>query len=671
MTDSRLEQQSVNTLRTLSMDAVQKANSGHPGMPMGMADVAYVLWTEYLRHNPNNPDWMNRDRFILSAGHGSMLLYSLLHLTGYDLSLEELKNFRQWNSRTPGHPEYGMTPGVETTTGPLGQGFANGVGMAVAETFLAAKFNTGNTKIVDHYTFGIVSDGDLMEGISQEAASLAGHLKLGKLVYFYDDNNITIDGSTDLSFTEDRLKRFEANGWYIQQVNGHDRDAIRKAIEAAKANTDKPSIISCKTRIGYGSPNKQGSASSHGAPLGDEEIKLTKESYQFPSLEPFFIPEEVKKNFRKAIENGKCFEQEWHQAVNELQESSPESVKEFKSFNNDLEIDWDDVLPVFPADGKGMATRKASGETLKRLSGAIPNLFGGSADLSPSNNTQIDSQPYSADNRTGRYLHYGVREHAMVSMMNGINLHKGLRPYGGTFLIFSDYCRPAIRLAALSKIPTTLVFTHDSVGLGEDGPTHQPIEQLASLRLIPNTYVLRPADANETAMCWKIAMSRTDGPSILALTRQAVPTVDRSSTAAASGVEKGAYILADSEKRIPDVIIIGTGSEVTLALEAKEKLKAQDIDARVVSMPCHELFREQSAEYKEKVLPEEVTTRVSIEAGVTQGWQEWVGNRGRTIGIDHFGASAPYSTIFKEFGITADRVVEEVLECHEAIKARI
>ncbi|MEX1135956.1 MAG: transketolase [Balneolales bacterium] len=671
MTDSRLEQQSVNTLRTLSMDAVQKANSGHPGMPMGMADAAYVLWTEFLRHSPQNPDWIDRDRFVLSAGHGSMLLYSLLHLTGYDLSLEELKKFRQWNSKTPGHPEYGMTPGVETTTGPLGQGFANGVGMAVAETFLATKFNTGKTPIIDHYTYGIVSDGDLMEGISQEAASLAGHLKLGKLIYLYDDNNITIDGSTDLSFTEDRLKRFEANGWHIQQVDGHDRTAIRIAIQAAKENTDKPSIISCKTRIGYGSPNKQGSASSHGAPLGDEEIKLAKEGYQFPSFDPFFIPEEVKINFREAIKNGGRFEQEWNHAMDELHATDPELVKQFYGFNNEPDVNWDEVLPSFPADTKGMATRKASGETLKKLSGAVPNLFGGSADLSPSNNTQIDSQPYSSDNRTGRYVHYGVREHAMVSIMNGINLHKGLKPYGGTFLIFSDYCRPAIRLAALSKIPTILVFTHDSVGLGEDGPTHQPIEQLASLRLIPNTYVLRPADANETTMCWKIAMNRTGGPSILALTRQAVPTVDRSKEAPVSGVENGAYILADSEKSTPDAIIIGTGSEVSLAVEAKEKLMAQDIDVRVVSMPCQELFREQSDEYKESVLPEGVTTRVSIEAGVTQGWQEWVGHYGRSIGINHFGASAPYSTIYKEFGLTAERVVEEVLQCHEVMKAKI
>ncbi|MEX0684915.1 MAG: transketolase [Balneolales bacterium] len=670
MIDSNLEQQCVNTIRTLSMDAVQKANSGHPGMPMGMADAAYVLWTEFLKHNPKNPEWINRDRFILSAGHGSMLLYSLLHLTGYDLPLEELKNFRQWNSKTPGHPEYGITPGVETTTGPLGQGFANGVGMAIAETFLAKKFNNKDFTLIDHYVYAIVSDGDLMEGISQEAASLAGHLKLGKLVYLYDDNNITIDGSTDLSFTEDRLKRFEANGWHIQQIDGHDRNVIRDAIKAAKAITDKPSLISCKTKIGYGSPNKQGTEKSHGAPLGDEEIKLTKQSYKFPSLEPFFIPKEVTNHYRKALEEGAKQEQEWNYLFDSYQERDPEQIKSFNSFINESSIDWDEALSEFPADAKGMATRKASGEILKKLSSVIPNLFGGSADLSPSNNTQIDSHPYSPENRTGRYVHYGVREHAMISIMNGINLHKGLKPYGGTFLIFSDYCRPAIRLAALSKIPTIIVFTHDSVGLGEDGPTHQPVEQLASLRLIPNTYVLRPADANETAYCWKIAMNRTDGPSILALTRQNLPTLDRNEVASADGTELGAYILMDSLKSIPDAIIIGTGSEVAIALKARERLLEQDIDVRVVSMPCQEIFRRQSEEYKESVLPSHITARVSIEAGVTNGWQEWVGNQGRSIGIDHFGSSAPYQTLFEEFGITADRISEEVRESLGTIKAK-
>ena len=671
MTDLKLEQQCVNTIRTLSMDAVQKANSGHPGMPMGMADAAYVIWTEFLRHNPKNPDWADRDRFILSAGHGSMLLYSMLHLTGYNLPLEELKNFRQWMSKTPGHPEYGMTPGVETTTGPLGQGFANGVGMAVAESFLAAKFNNSNRKLIDHYVYAIVSDGDLMEGISQEAASLAGHLKLGKLIYLYDDNNITIDGSTDLSFTEDRLKRFDANGWHIQQVDGHDRDAIRRAIREAKANTDKPSIISCKTKIGYGSPNKQGSETSHGAPLGEEEIRLTKQSYDFPSLEPFHIPDAVKDHFNGAVEKGEKLEQEWNRLVDEFKTDDPGQAESFQAFMDDTAVNWDDVLPQFPADAKGMATRKASGETLKKLSAVIPNLFGGSADLSPSNNTQIDSQPYSASNRTGRYVHYGVREHAMISMMNGINMHKGLKPYGGTFLIFSDYCRPAIRLAALSKIPTMLVFTHDSVGLGEDGPTHQPIEQLASLRLIPNTFVLRPADANETAVCWKIAMTRNDGPAIMALTRQNVPTIDRSKAASAQGAEKGAYVLEDSTKSTPDAILIGTGSEVSVALEARESLLNQGIDVRVVSMPCQELFRKQSNEYKNSVLPAHITARVSIEAGVTQGWQEWVGMEGRVVGIDHFGASAPYQTIFREFGITPERVVNEVAELLDAVRTKV
>lgn len=668
MNHSQLEQLCVNTIRSLSVDAVQKANSGHPGLPMGMADVAFVLWTEFLRHNPENPYWIDRDRFILSAGHGSMLLYSLLHLTGYNLSVEELKNFRQWSSKTPGHPEYGHTPGVETTTGPLGQGFANGVGMAVAETFLAEKFNKPNHPVIDHYVYAIVSDGDLMEGISQEAASLAGHLKLGKLIYFYDDNNITIDGSTDLSFTEDRLKRFEAYDWHVQQIDGHDRNAIREAIIAAKTVNDKPSLISCKTLIGFGSPNKQGSEASHGAPLGEEEIKLTKERYEFPSLEPFHIPLEVKNHFRNAIDKGNQLENNWNRLFEKFQSYDPDGAKSFHSYLEGTVINWDNILPQFDADVKGMATRKASGEILKRLSATIPNLFGGSADLTPSNNTLIDSRPYSAENRTGRYVHYGVREHAMVSMLNGINLHKGLKPYGGTFLIFSDYCRPAIRLAALSKIPTILVFTHDSVGLGEDGHTHQPIEQIASLRLIPNTYVLRPADANETVYCWKIALSRTDGPSILALSRQDLPTVDRTIAGPANGTEKGAYILVDANKTKPDAIIIATGSEIDLALKTRKHLLSENIDVRVVSMPCMEIFRNQSAEYKERVLLTEVTARVSIEAGVTRGWEEWVGNKGRMIGINHFGASAPFETIYKEFGLTTNRVSEEVLASIEAGK---
>ena len=668
MSKSQLEQLCVNTLRTLSMDAVQNANSGHPGMPMGMADVAYVLWTEFLRHNPKNPEWVDRDRFILSAGHGSMLLYSLLHLTGYDLSLNEIKNFRQWQSKTPGHPEYGMTPGVETTTGPLGQGFANGVGMAIAESFLSEKFNKPQSTIIDHYVYAIVSDGDLMEGISQEAASIAGHLKLGKLIYFYDDNNITIDGSTDLSFTENRLKRFEANGWHIQQINGHDRDAVRQAIKNAKAHTDQPSIISCKTQIGYGSPNKQGSASSHGTPLGKDEIKLSKQFFGYPSLDPFHVPVDVKKHFRNAIVTGSKLEQDWNCMVDNFQNDNPEDAKLFHSCLENTVMNWDEILPDFSPDKTGMATRKASGEILKQLSNFIPNLFGGSADLSPSNNTQIDTIPYSSENRTGRYVHYGVREHAMVSMINGINLHKGLKPYGGTFLIFSDYCRPAIRLAALSKIPTVLVFTHDSIGLGEDGPTHQPIEQIASLRLIPNTYVLRPADANETAYCWKIALNRSNGPSILALTRQNVPTIDRTRFVNANGTEKGAYIIANSDKPCPDAIIIGTGSEVALAIKSREQLLSQGIDVRVVSMPCQELFRKQSREYKDSVLPRSVSARVSVEAGTTRGWEEWIGSNGRVVGIDHFGGSAPFETLYKEFGITADNISKQVLHSIETVR---
>lgn len=656
-----LDKLCVNTIRTLSIDAVQKANSGHPGMPMGMADVAYVLWTEFLKHNPANPDWNNRDRFILSAGHGSMLLYSLLHLTGYDLPLDELKNFRQWGSKTPGHPEYGYTPGVETTTGPLGQGFANGVGMAMAEAFVGTHFNTDQFKISDHFTYAIVSDGDLMEGVTQEAASLAGHLKLGKLIYLYDDNSITIDGSTDLAFTEDVMKRFDAYGWHTQTIDGHNHEEIRKAISKAQQETDKPSIIACKTKIGYGSPNKEGSSSSHGSPLGTDEIALTKKNYGWDFEEPFHIPEEALAHFRTALEKGKNAEKTWLTHVENMRTADPEKIAQYETWHNKIQIDWETALPVFKADSKGMATRKASGDVLKALSAVIPNLIGGSADLSPSNNTQTGQEAFSAENYGGKYVHYGIREHAMGSIMNGISVHKGAIPYGGTFLIFSDYCRPAIRIAALSHIPNIFVFTHDSIGLGEDGPTHQPIEQLASLRALPNHLMLRPADANETAVCWKIALTQTSRPSSLALTRQNVPTYERTDGNSALLTEKGAYILSDSEKATPDALLLASGSEVEIAMLAKTKLKEKGIDARVVSMPCWELFREQPEAYQKTVLPNQVSVRVAIEAATPFGWHEWVGSSGKVVGINHFGASAPYNEIYEQFGLTPERVVTEVL----------
>lgn len=663
-TNTSLDELCVNTIRTLSIDAVQAAESGHPGMPMGMADAAYVLWTKFLKHDPANPDWYNRDRFILSAGHGSMLLYSLLHLTGYDLSLNELKNFRQWDSLTPGHPEYGLTPGVETTTGPLGQGFATGVGMAMAEKHLAAKFNENDLPLTDHYTYGIVSDGDLMEGISQEAASLAGHLKLGKIIYLYDDNEISIDGSTDLAFTEDVEERFNAAKWHTIKIDGHDRDEVEDAIKKAQAETERPSLIICRTHIGFGSPNKQDSADSHGAPLGEEEVRKTKENLNWDSDAKFHIPDEVLTHFRTAIEEGAKHYQEWKDTLSSFETVHSEKAEAFnKAVTRELPDNFEQILPEFEEDEKGMATRASSGKVLQSLTANVPHMIGGSADLTGSNKTWIDDAGiFSASDYSGRNIHFGVREHAMGAALNGMALHSGVIPYGGTFLIFSDYCRPAIRIAALSHIPSIFVFTHDSIGLGEDGPTHQPVEHLASLRAMPNTLVLRPADANEVAWCWKAALEHDAGPSLLALTRQNVPTFDRNESNQAQNATKGAYILADSEKEQPDVILMGSGSEVMRAMEAKEKLADKGIDARVVSMPSWELFRQQDESYKQKVLPKEVTARVSIEAAATFGWTEWVGTEGTALGVDHFGASAPYEDIFQNFGLTSDRVVEEALK---------
>jgi transketolase len=644
------------------MDAVQAANSGHPGMPMGMADVAYVLWTEFLRHNPADPAWPDRDRFVLSAGHGSMLLYSLLHLTGYPLSLEQLKNFRQWNSLTPGHPEAGLTPGVETTTGPLGQGFANGVGMALAEAHLASRFNRNGHRIVDHYTYAIVSDGDLMEGISHEAASLAGHLKLEKLIYLYDANRITIDGSTDLSYTEDAAARFEAYGWYVQDIDGHDRKAIRKAIRAARENRGKPSIIVCRTKIGYGSPNKEGSASSHGSPLGADEIRLVKQKFGFDPDRHFQIDDDVLENFRKQLEKGKQLQAEWDNRLKALADANPAVAEQFRAaISGKLPDGWEKALPVFPASEKGMASRQASGNTIDALEQVVPNFVGGSADLTGSNNTKgKQASILDASDYAGTYIHYGVREHGMVSVMNGMALHGGVIPFGGTFLVFSDYCRPAIRIAALSHIPVTLVFTHDSIGLGEDGPTHQPVEHLAALRAIPNLFVVRPADANETAMAWKIALEHTDGPTALILTRQNLPTLDRNEYAGADGVLRGGYILAEADGGRPDAILLATGSEVHIALEARKLLASTGVKARVVNMACIELFEQQDEAYRQSVLPAAVKNRVAIEAASPYGWDRYTGSRENVIGINGFGASAPYQTIYREFGLTAETIVDRV-----------
>ena len=662
--DITLDQLCVTTIRTLAIDGVQKANSGHPGMPMGMADVAYVLWTQFLRHNPRNPDWPNRDRFVLSAGHGSMLLYSLLHLTGYDLPLEQLKQFRQWGSLTPGHPEYGLTPGVETTTGPLGQGFANGVGMAIAEAFLAETFNRPDNKIIDHYIYAIVSDGDLMEGISHEAASLAGHLKLGKLIYLYDDNHISIDGSTELAFTEDRLQRFDAYGWHTQQIDGHDHVAIDEAIKAAQIVHDRPSIIACRTVIGYGSPNQANTGEVHGSPLGPEEVRLTKEVYGWDPDAEFYIPDEALSHFRTAVDQGTALESDWKEQLEAYTQAHPEEAEQFRrSLSGDLPEGWEEALPVFPADAKGLATRAASGQILNALAPVIPNLLGGSADLAPSNNTFLKGYPvFGNDSYAGRNFHFGVREHGMVGILNGMALHGGVIPYGGTFLVFSDYCRPSIRIAALSHIPSIFVFTHDSIGLGEDGPTHQPVEQLAALRAIPNLTVIRPADANETAQAWKVALEKTDGPVALLLTRQGLPVYDRAKTGDAADVAKGAYVLLDTERVYPDVILIASGSEVPFAVEAHEKLTGQGFRVRVVSMPSWELFANQSEEYQNSVLPPTVKARLAIEAGISMGWERWVGPQGSVIGLDRFGASAPYKVIYEQLGFTTDRVVLRALE---------
>jgi transketolase len=654
MTTQELQAHAINTLRFLSADAVQKANSGHPGLPMGAAAMGYTIWTRHLRHNPRNPHWPGRDRFVLSGGHGSMLLYSLLHLTGYDLSLDEIMNFRQWESLTPGHPEYGLTPGVETTTGPLGQGFANGVGMAIAASHLAAVFNQRGHELIDPYIYAIVTDGDLMEGIASEAASLAGHLSLGRLIYLYDDNNISIDGSTDLAFTEDRAVRFRAYGWQVLRVeDGNDVDAIDRAIVEAKAEP-RPSLIICRTTIGYGAPKKQGTAKAHGEPLGDEELNAAKDALGWPKEPRFLIPDDVLEFYRKAVDRGRELEYDWKMRFDAYKRLYPGPGSELqRRLDGKLPKDWESAIPEFPVDPKGMATRAASGKTINALADRMPELIGGSADLAPSNNTMIDGSPaFQKDSFNGRNFHFGVREHAMGAALNGMAVFGGVIPYGGTFLIFSDYMRPAIRLAAISGFPSIFVFTHDSVGLGEDGPTHQPVEQLMSLRLIHNLVVIRPADANETAAAWKVAIARRHGPTVLALTRQALPTLD--TTAA---VEKGAYVLKDFGK--PEIILIASGSEVSLILDAAQRLADEGRGVRVVSFPSWELFETQDEAYRESVLPKAIQKRLAVEAGAGLGWERYAKS---VISIERYGASAPYKTIFEHLGFTVDNMVARAKE---------
>ncbi|MBL7102613.1 MAG: transketolase [Desulfobacteraceae bacterium] len=661
---SKLDELCVNTIRMLSADGVEKANSGHPGMPMGAAPMAYVLWTRFLRHNPLNPGWSDRDRFILSAGHGSMLLYSLLHLTGYDLSVDDLKEFRQWKSKTPGHPEYSLTPGVEITTGPLGQGFASGVGMAIAERFLAAYFNRPGHAIVDHFTYGIVSDGDLMEGVSHEAASLAGHLRLGKLIYLYDDNHISIEGSTEIAFTEDRTARFKAYDWHVQTVkDGNNLEVIEEAITRAREETGRPSLIAIRTRIGYGSPNKEDHPSAHGEPLGGEEIRLTKKNIHWPLEPSFIVPDEVRNHFRPAVENGQEKEDLWQGRLRSYCQAFPGLAEEWHRFMNGVFPEgWDKNVPFFPADPKGMATRVASGTVLNALAGQIPNLIGGSADLAPSNKTEIKGEEdFQANAYGGRNLRFGVREHGMGAILNGMALHGGIIPYGGTFLIFSDYMRPAIRLAALMGLKVIYIFTHDSIGLGEDGPTHQPVEQLTSLRAIPKLTVIRPCDGNETAEAWKVALQPDTGPVALALTRQGVPVLDRNVYPPADNLIRGAYILRDAEDSNPDLILIATGSEVHIALEAAKRLDEKGIKARVVSMPSWELFDRQDKEYRDHVLSPEIKARIAIEAGISQGWHRYVGDMGKVIALDRFGASAPSKILYEKFGFTPDHLIKTAL----------
>ena len=682
-TGPELDQLCINTIRTLSLDAVQRAESGHPGLPLGTAPLAYVLWTKFLRHNPRNPKWQNRDRFLLSAGHGSMLVYSLLHLTGYDLPMEELQRFRQWDSKTAGHPENVLTPGVEITTGPLGQGFANGVGIAMGAAHLAARFNREGFAVVDNFVYGIVSDGDLMEGVASEAASLAGHLKLGKLIYFYDDNEVTIEGPTSLAFSEDVPKRFESYGWHTSTVeDGNDLEAIERAITEAQSVTDRPSLISVKTIIGYGMPT-QGTRKAHSDAPGEEAVRATKRALGWPEDREFYVPEEALKVFRGAVERGAQQEKEWDELVERYAAAHDEDGRGWRSLmNGELPEGWEDKLPKFEG-AKAMATRAASGEVINALAPVIPALIGGSADLGPSTNTDIKGGgSFQAGSYEGRILHFGIREHAMGAALNGIALNGGLIPFGATFMCFSDYMKPAVRLAALSEVQVVFVFTHDSIGLGEDGPTHQPIEHLAALRAIPNLYTIRPCDPAEVSEAWRVAITRRHGPTALVLSRQKVPTLDRNTLASAEGLRRGAYVLAEATKAdaqpgdanaatnsgaansgaggaaTPELIIIATGSEVSLALEARATLQQEGTPTRVVSMPCWELFEEQDKAYRDEVLPPNVAARVSVEAGARLGWDRYTGTRGDCVSIDRFGASAPGDAALKNLGFNVENVLE-------------
>ncbi|HEV3079350.1 MAG TPA: transketolase [Gemmataceae bacterium] len=690
MTQS-LDDLAINTIRILSIDAVQKANSGHPGLPMGAATMAYVLWTRHLRYNPRNPLWYDRDRFVLSAGHGSMLLYSLLFLTGYDLPLEEIKRFRQWHSKTPGHPECGETPGVEVSTGPLGQGVGNSVGLAIAERWLAATFNHPKHDIVDHYTYVLASDGDMMEGISSEAGSMAGHLRLGRLIVLYDANLITLSATTNVTFDEDVGARFAAFGWHIQHIDGMDMNAVDKALNAAKAEQNRPSLIVARTHIGYGSPNKHDTFQAHGEPLGEEEVRLTKRNLGWPEDKSFYIPDEALRHFRKAVDRGADLERTWQERMNAYRSAFPEEARVFERCQKGgLPEGWQAKLPVFtPKDGD-MATRDAGGKAINALADVIPNLIGGSADLDPSTRTMLKGKgdfespltPQKGDGPptqgvsggvwgyAGRNIHFGIREHVMTASLTGMARHGGVLPYGATFLTFSDYMRPAVRLAALSKARAIYVWTHDSIALGEDGPTHQPVEHLPSLRAIPNLIVLRPADATETTEAWKIAMQHTQGPVGLVLTRQKLPVLDRSKLAPAANVAKGAYILSEADGSSPQLILLATGSEVSLALEAQQRLLKEGSRSRVVSMPSWELFEAQPQSYRDSVLPPQVRARVSIEAASPFGWERYIGADGAAIGVTHFGASAPGGEVMKNYGFTADHVVETARQVLSRLKQR-
>lgn len=650
------EDRCINTIRFLAVDAVERANSGHPGMPMEAATLAYVLWTRVLRFSPKDPKWPNRDRFVLSAGHGSMLLYAVLFLTGYDLDLEEIKNFRQWGSRTPGHPEYCSTPGVETTTGPLGQGFATGVGMAMAQRYLARIFNREGYPVFDYSVYGFVSDGDIMEGISSEAASLAGHLRLGNIIYTYLDNGISIDGPTSLTLSEDVGKRFEAYGWQVLKVDGYDIPSIEEAFRRGKMEKGRPTLIIAKTRIGYGSPNKENTPEAHGAPLGKEEVLLTKKNLGWPEEPDFLVPEDVLHHFREAGRRGDLLMEEWRAMWEGYVKEYPELHSLWERMSTKaIGRPWENILPRFDPNGE-MATRVASGQTLNAISDYIPGLLGGSADLTPSNNTYLKGRG-EFHQECGSNIRFGVREHAMGAILNGLSLSNMLIPYGGTFLVFSDYMRPAIRLAAMMGLQVIYVFTHDSIGIGEDGPTHQPIEQLMSLRLIPNLWVIRPCDANETAYAWTIAIERKNGPTALVLSRQGLPIIDRRVYGSAHGTRRGGYILAEAKGGYPELILIGSGSEVHLLLAAREVLQARGARVRVVSLPCWELFSEQPLEYREEVMPSSVKARLAVEAGATLGWERYTGSPSRVIGLDRFGASAPGKVLFREFGFTVENVV--------------